>query len=435
MSRLVLGIFLLLNCVYYNTFYNAQKYYDEGLKQKRESGGGTNSFQKSIEKCNKVLDRYSSSKWVDDAIFLLGMSFYHLNQFDNAKINLEKIIENYSDSPFVKESTLYLGKIALLEGKITESVILLDRAADSEKLDIRMEAFKTKLEIYLKEGSPEKAIAAGQDFINKYKTHKAEVYYIMGNAYNKIEEYSKALEMYKKSWKEAREWEVEGLRYNLASIYVNLDSLPEALSVIGDYNKADSLIILKGRILREMERYEESEAALKFAKNLRNKIGATANYELGLLKEIQGDFEEAEKLFSQATGLGNFGKITSLSSSKSDILELLSYLNTDSGAVDSTEYRKDPAYIYFRIGELYYLELNDLGKAVESYKKVFEDYPVSLYAPKALYVLLNIYSKELNDSSQVSYYLSKLIDLYPETDYAKKSMEEFGGIFSDTNSN
>ncbi len=435
MNRLFLFILLLLNCAYYNTFYNAQKYYSEGLRQKKEGGGGAQSFQKSVQKCNKVITRYPGSKWMDDAIFLLGKNFYNLSQLTKAEENFRKIIDYYHGSPYFEESMLYLGKVAVEEGRLTEAVIFLDRATDSEDLDIRMEAFKTKLEIYLKSDSPEEAIAAGKDFINKYSAHKAEVYYIMGYAYSRIEEYKKALEMYKESMEEAKGCEVEGLRYNLTSIYMKLDSLPEALSVICEYEKTDSLVILKGRILRKMGRYKEAEEALKFGKNWRNKLGAIANYELGLVKEAEGNFEEAEKLYSKVTGFEDFGKITSLARAKKDILGMLSVLNRDSTTIDSTGYEIDPAYIYFRIGELYYVEINDLERAVETYKKVFNDFPESLYAPKALYVLLNIYSKELEDPSQVSYYLSILKDRYPDTEFTKRAMGEFSEFLPDTTSN
>lgn len=435
MRRFIPLLFLLFNCVYYNTFYNAEKYYSEGLKQKKEGKSGSSFFQKSVEKCKKVITRYSGSGWMDDAIFLLGKNYYYLNQLPLAKVNFKKIIEHYYSSPYNSESMLYLGRIAMEEGRMTESVIFLDRAVDSEDLNIRMEAFKARLEMHLRMGSPEEAIEAGKDFMAKYGTHKAEVYYIMGDAYSKIGDYYRALEMYKKSMKEGKGLEVEGLKYKLASLYMELDSLEQALSIIGEYKKNDSLTVLKGKLLRRVGRYEEAEEALKFAKNWRNRLGAIANYELGLLKESQGDLKEAEELYSKAANFGDFHEITKLARAKSDIIKMLTELHPDSTTTDSTGCRKDPAYLYFRIGELYYLEIGDPVKAVESYKEVFNSYPESQYAPKALYVLLFIYSNELKDSSGVSEFLSTLKGYYPDTEFSRKAMEEFGGYLPDTTGN
>ncbi|MCK4571625.1 tetratricopeptide repeat protein [candidate division WOR-3 bacterium] len=435
MNRLILGILLLINCAYYNTFYNARKYFDDGLKQQKEGRSGAQDFQKSVLKCNKVIARYPGSKWMDDALFLLGKNFYYLDQLSKAKLNFRKIIEHYPDSPFYPESMLYLGKISMEEGGFTEAFILLDRATDSGDLKIKMEAFKTKLEIHLRSDSPEEAIAAGKEFINEYSAHKAEVYYIMGNAYSRIGDHEKALEMYKKSISEAKDLKLDGLRYKLASVYMELDSLAKALSVIGEYKGSDSLVVLKGKIQRKIGRSEEAEETLKFAKNWRNELGAIANYELGFLKETEGDLEKAEKFYSKTIEIGNFGRITNLARARKDILSMLSLLDRDTSVSDSTGYVEDLAYVYFRIGELYYIEINDQESAIENYKKVFMDFPESVYAPKAIYVLLNILSRELNDSSQVSFYLFKLKDLYPETEFAKKALEEFSGFLPDTTSN
>ena len=329
MKRLIFGILLFINCAYYNTFYNAENYYEEGYKLYKEGKSGASFFQRSIEKCNKMIARYQGSEWMDDAIFLLGKNYYFLNQHSEASVNFRKIIDIYQDSPFYSESMLFLGKILMEEGRLTEAVILLDRAADSGDLQTKMEAFKTKIEIKLRSDSPEEAIVEGKEFIDKYSTNKSEIFYIMGNAYSRIEDYNKALTMYKNSMNNSKEQRPKGLNYKLARVYMELDSLNKALNVIGDYKGRDSTTVLKGEILRKMGRNEEAEEVLNFAKNWRNELGAVANYELGLLKENSGDLEEAKNLYSKTIEIGKFGRITDLARARRDILILLSELNPD----------------------------------------------------------------------------------------------------------
>ena len=66
---------LLSGCAYFNTFYNAQRYYKEGLKdEESKKGTGKAEFKKSLEKAVIVARDYPDSRWVDDAFFLIAMN-------------------------------------------------------------------------------------------------------------------------------------------------------------------------------------------------------------------------------------------------------------------------------------------------------------------------------------------------------------------------
>ncbi|HMB89645.1 MAG TPA: hypothetical protein VKP65_02285, partial [Rhodothermales bacterium] len=79
---------------YYNTFYNAEKAFDEGVKAISTSAdqeaidrnvylplfGGdgrvaqTQPFENAIQKSSDILRDHPNSKWVDDALLLIGKS-------------------------------------------------------------------------------------------------------------------------------------------------------------------------------------------------------------------------------------------------------------------------------------------------------------------------------------------------------------------------
>ena len=80
---LLLLLLLITNCVYYNTFYLAEKFYDEGIEEKqkaketqRRGPSGNQKFDMTIEKCTRVLVRFPGSDYVDDALLLMGKAFY-----------------------------------------------------------------------------------------------------------------------------------------------------------------------------------------------------------------------------------------------------------------------------------------------------------------------------------------------------------------------
>ncbi len=109
-------------CVYFNTFYNAQKYYRQAEKarQKHEEQhasweleeGATEDYQvprpqnadqlydQAARKASRVLERYKESELVDDAMFLLGRSFYWRSEYLRAIQAFRDLETNFPDSEY-----------------------------------------------------------------------------------------------------------------------------------------------------------------------------------------------------------------------------------------------------------------------------------------------------------------------------------------------
>ncbi|MCK4578252.1 MAG: hypothetical protein KAU50_05645, partial [Candidatus Marinimicrobia bacterium] len=69
----------MFGCAYFNTFYNAETYYQAGMKEIERTGESDNrqisskaaqSFALAIEKSIKVIDEYPESRYVDDAFYI-----------------------------------------------------------------------------------------------------------------------------------------------------------------------------------------------------------------------------------------------------------------------------------------------------------------------------------------------------------------------------
>ena len=137
LNILIFIIFLFTNCAYYNTFFNAEKYFkdaekqrEERLKKEKKQQGQLTSQQRaqrkanpnrpssqemknynlSIEKASKVLEIFSKSKYVDDALFLLGKCFFRKLDYQKALRKFIELNENFPDSEFAPEAKLWLGK-------------------------------------------------------------------------------------------------------------------------------------------------------------------------------------------------------------------------------------------------------------------------------------------------------------------------------------
>jgi tetratricopeptide (TPR) repeat protein len=429
MKKTLLVFLLFSGCVYYNTFYNAKKYYDE------------KNYNKSIEKCKKTLEKHRDSKYADDALFIMGKSYYNLQNFDEARTSFKRLIESFPASPFRDESYLFLGKIALEKRNTEDAIIFLDKASNSKDSKIRIETFKTKLELYLMTDDPQRTIEEGEKIIEKYGEHSGQVYYIIGNANKVIGNKEKALEMYKKALKESKDEPSERLIYNLAGLYSEMDSLEKALSIIEKVKPNDSLNLLKGETLKKLKKFDEAEKTFRLVEQRRDSLGATAKYHLGEIKEYAGDTSAALELYKAARSKGDFGEISKMAQAKERIFENFSLLNTLSKETKTEkEYeltenfeKKDSSYIFFRIGEIYYWDLKEKAKGVEWYKKVYETFPASVYAPKAIFTLLNIgITQDSARSAETTELFSILINKYRNTPYAKRAKDLYGSYFQDT---
>ncbi len=110
-------------CAYYNTFFLAKKYYNQALTEEKLNTTGkvspsaVGNFDKSITQCAKILKRYPDSKWVDDALFLLGKAYYGKESFAEARRHLNTLVTNYPKSPFVTEGRFWMARTWLADGE------------------------------------------------------------------------------------------------------------------------------------------------------------------------------------------------------------------------------------------------------------------------------------------------------------------------------
>ena len=100
--NLVITIFC--SCAYFNTFYNANQYYDEATKIRLEKDGqavpiqAMDKYGKAIEKCKKVLRDFPQSRFYNDAILLMAKAQYFRSDYDLALENLNEILVDGSEN-------------------------------------------------------------------------------------------------------------------------------------------------------------------------------------------------------------------------------------------------------------------------------------------------------------------------------------------------
>jgi TolA-binding protein len=114
-----------VGCAYFNSFYNARKNYREADKQREESPTqqvNTQKYNQAIESAGRLLNDYPNSKWVDDALLLMGKSYYHLNQHNRAIRKFDELIANHPDSPLIPECKYWRAMTSLELGNTEEAI-------------------------------------------------------------------------------------------------------------------------------------------------------------------------------------------------------------------------------------------------------------------------------------------------------------------------
>lgn len=136
---------------YYNTYYNAQQSYESGLNQNlnqprdynplqpirvhpKPVNAGAQDFEKAIQKGADILRRYEDSKWVDNAIGLIGKSYYYRQEYFSADQKFKELFVTTQDEELQQESILWQGRVLLDMELYNEGVAFL-----SEQLTLQDE--------------------------------------------------------------------------------------------------------------------------------------------------------------------------------------------------------------------------------------------------------------------------------------------------------
>ena len=330
----ILILMLTTGCAYYNTFFNAKKYFKEAekerskrlesVKKRRQTSKQSNpnqpsaselkKYDDSITKASKVLEIYPKSKYVDDALFLLGKCFYRKEEYTKAKRKFLELIQNFPDSKFASESGLWLGKTNIeLRDYETAEKNFHDILNSKAKSEIRDEAqfllgglFKHKGDFVI--AIDEYSIAAQRA---KDKSIRANAYYEMGDCYYQMKNFAQAVESFKKARKHSPDAKFEFnamLRAGLALKDMKQydDAIKIFTNLLGDIVNEENWPIcrleiahcnrLKGEVNHAVEWYLDI-----VNQHQKTEEAATAYYYLGkLYQEVDGNYEQAKEYYDKS---------------------------------------------------------------------------------------------------------------------------------------
>ncbi|MCH8548210.1 MAG: hypothetical protein LAT80_04995 [Balneolaceae bacterium] len=142
---------------YYNTFYNAQQYFSEGLELNRAqtlsldpnvplrihrspSQGGADQFAEAIERGASILRNHEKSRYVEPSLLLIGQSYYYRSEFFSALETFQDL-QAISSGENLKKSLIWQGRTYLEMGNHSQGVRFLEsESAMIDEWDPALEA-------------------------------------------------------------------------------------------------------------------------------------------------------------------------------------------------------------------------------------------------------------------------------------------------------
>lgn len=407
-------------CAYFNTFYNAEMFYREGMRLKSQGPASTAGakFDQVIEKSALVIDRWPKSRWVDDALFLIGRSYYEKNDYKRAVSYFERLALLFPGSPFVPQAELYRGLALLRDGEVGRARVVLDEVKNRYPKLVEVVVFHTAVND-LEQGEIREGVDALVAFVRR---HPRSPY--LKEAVSRIAEGKMQLAEYG----EAEKWfqryvEIEPLARRRADAQMEIvrcrleqgkgdDAVRMVEEARGKYPDLDeALNLLLGKAYFLLKKNEEAVSVLSQVRG-NNAVGAEAAFLLGRYFEGKKDFNRA-KVYYDSARLRRADSEQGVLATKR--LALLRALEEDStGSRDSAE-------VKFLLAEVHNLNLEDYETALSLYQAVYDSFPKSAWAPKALFARAWIMLYKKVDTTAACIELNKIVESYSDTEYATEA--------------
>ena len=187
---------------YFNLYYNTKHLFDDAEKeilvQRSDLFSPTipplntateQKLQKVIEKCSNILQFKSDSKYVDDALLMLGKTFYYQQNYLKSERELNELLATQKDSDLRLEALLWLGKCQLKLQDVSTGLKTLanvqKEASDNGDDDILEAVLVEELKYKVANKDYDGAIKSSEDFlkISNDNTVCAKVAFELGKLY------------------------------------------------------------------------------------------------------------------------------------------------------------------------------------------------------------------------------------------------------------
>ena len=505
-ALLVAGI--QTGCVYFNTYYNAQKYFrqaerarkqiedqhqnlsdsrrakglglqNRGQRRPQGSKNPNHLYDQAARKASIVLEKYRDSDLVDDAMFLLGRSFYWQGHYRDAARSFRDLEINFPDSEFFIEAQYWRGLSFEAQGVFSEARSIyrsLFRTADAEIASL---AGLRLGEIAFQEKEYVSAIQEYQTTLEQFQKSdtRAELWLRLGEAMFALGDTSLLHDASVSFEQVLRESPADKIEYRArlehGRLLYRMGNVDEARVMYSDLLQDGRFRFFEGQTRLLIGQYLEDqglpqEALTEFMKVRddfpQTEASAMAIYRTGLLYlSHYSDRNRAQDYLQAVLEENSSSEAAKLSKQTLDDLNeidtmlhkirLADSLHVSDGTLSSNgqdsilteqgssrvplaveaisqQDRDDPREkldeTLLAVAEMYRDRLVMPDSAIYFYNNFVERFPESHQVPRALYNIAWIHSDMLKGGNTAFPVLQLLVDEHPRTDHANAARELLG---------
>lgn len=425
-------------CAYFNTFYHARQYYEDaernraGVSPERRPTVGLDLYEKSMKKCAKVIVEYPDSKWVDDAILLMGKCMFSKGDYIAALGKFNEVKRYYADGGNVEEAEFYRAKSLIALGRHDEAVAILDHFREKGKKGHRAEAIYLFATVEHEREHYEEAAGGFAQFLERGDDgeERDRALYLLGDSYRQMGDYEEAYRAFEERLDNAllppeerlntsleltevlvEEGRFEDAYRELEEIRKDVTAREDSLKI--DYRKGRGLLA-EGRIDEAVALYEE---ALLDAPS--SEVAADMAFDLGeVYLNHYGQKDSAAAAFRKVTSHPARPEIKGEASRAS--LALNNYIQLREEYVADGA---DTARIQFLLAENELFQFDEVDSAYRRYDLVADRFAESEYAPKALAAKIYLLEHRGVDQVEKDSVLFRLVRRYPRSKQATEFLD------------
>ncbi len=445
-SKLLVPLLLLsvlgTSCAYFNTLYNARRIYSE-TEERRENDGSERELRdrygEVVEKCAKVVRDYPDSKWVDDALFLMGKALVRQGETTKGIRKFVEITTNFPESEYVPPSLYWLGLAHWEKGDYNQAITFTDRFIKAYpdhdlRYDVMFLAGDIKREMQLQEEALALYAlvaeeASDREVIDDATLRTAELFFAQ-------EEYGKAAAAYEALLRKGISWE-ERYRFSryLGDCYTRIGKCREALELFDrlleesvTMKETPPLMLGKASSFLCMDSLETAlgiftDITKEFPKSL---FSAEAYYRMGVIYHERLDsLSKAQTAFSRVGGEYANSEFANEAIQKSSSMKRLLELESSAGTKENSEQLAEKRFLS---AEIQLTRLGEVDLALGNYEAIVDSFPGSSYAPSAAFAVAWIYEKEKQDTETAIEMYRRVVSLYPRSMQAVGAVDRIGTL-------
>ena len=317
---------------YYNTFYNAEQDFEDGLESVEERAYALDedrfvavfstpdervneeAFESAISRSADILREHPQSKWVDNALMMIGQSYFYLGNHSGAAEKFEEVLalsdDRAGEAHFWKARTL----VSQGDTEAASEYVRTHLEDDALEEPWRSKMWLVRAELDLHTGAWDQALAALytglQGEVPRTERYRAEL--LRAQVYETQGDYDEAATAYARA-ADAREYSVQlagriGEIRTLAYGSEDSDLVRRANLLARDdrhLEHRDRLRLLEAQVHAQQGRPAQARSAynslMHGAEPISGNLQGRAHYQLGTLyRDTWNDYEAAAAHFDSA---------------------------------------------------------------------------------------------------------------------------------------